>query len=52
VTPDVFALIGGKVIYQVDFSAAPTPSSALIQINTEAGTLNGLAVLNTDTVPQ
>ncbi|KAK1762814.1 NHL repeat-containing protein [Phialemonium atrogriseum] len=49
VTPDVFAVIGGKGIYKVDFTGA-SPTSALIKQITEASNLNGLAVLNNDTV--
>ena len=49
VTPDVFAVIGGKGIYKVDFTSG-TPKSSLIKTITEASNLNGLAVLNNDTV--
>lgn len=49
VTPDVFAVIGGKGIYKVDFSGA-SPSSSLIATISGAGTLNGLAVLDADTL--
>jgi glucose/arabinose dehydrogenase len=49
-TPDIFAVINeGKAIYKVDFSGA-TPSASLIKAIDEAGTLNGLAVLDADTV--
>lgn len=49
VTPDVFAVIGGKGIYKVDFTGA-SPKASLIKDITEASNLNGLAVLNNDTV--
>lgn len=50
IAPDVFAVIGsGKAIYKVDFSGS-TPSSSLIKAIDGAGTLNGLAVLDNDTV--
>ncbi|KAK1751458.1 hypothetical protein QBC47DRAFT_351619 [Echria macrotheca] len=47
--PDVFAVIGGKGIYKVDFSGG-TPKSSLIKTITEAGNLNGLAVLDNSTL--
>jgi len=47
--PDLFAIIGGKGIYKVDFTVTP-PKSSLIKTITEAGNLNGLAVLNNSTV--
>ncbi|KAL2139127.1 hypothetical protein VTI28DRAFT_5736 [Corynascus sepedonium] len=43
--PDVFAVIGGKGVYSVDFSAEP-PTSSLIATLNEANNLNGLAVLS------
>ncbi|KAK4244036.1 hypothetical protein C7999DRAFT_35627 [Corynascus novoguineensis] len=43
--PDVFAVIGGKGVYSVDFSAEP-PRSSLIATLNEANNLNGLAVLS------
>ncbi|RDL40253.1 NHL repeat-containing protein [Venustampulla echinocandica] len=49
VSPDVFAVIGGKGIYKVDFTGS-SPKSTLIKQITEASNLNGLAVLNNDTV--
>jgi len=49
VTPDVFAVIGGKGIYKVDFTSG-TAKASLIKTITEASNLNGLAVLNNDTV--
>lgn len=49
ITPDVFAVIGGTGIYKVDFTGA-TPKATLIKTITEASNLNGLAVLNNDTV--
>ena len=49
VTPDVFAVIGGKGIYKVDFTSG-TGKASLIKTITEASNLNGLAVLNNDTV--
>jgi sugar lactone lactonase YvrE len=47
--PDLFAVIGGKGIYKVDFTGA-TPKSSLIKTITEASNLNGLAVFSNDTV--
>ncbi|KAK5655296.1 hypothetical protein OQA88_5863 [Cercophora sp. LCS_1] len=47
--PDLFAVIGGKGIYKVDFTGA-TPKSSLIKTITEANNLNGLAVLDNSTV--
>ncbi|KAH7357231.1 hypothetical protein BKA65DRAFT_392578 [Rhexocercosporidium sp. MPI-PUGE-AT-0058] len=49
VTPDVFAVIGGKGIYKVDFTGA-TPVATLIKTITEANNLNGLTAFNNDTV--
>ena len=52
IAPDVFAVIGGnpgKAVYKVDFSGA-TPSSSLIATIAGAGNMNGLAVLDADTV--
>jgi len=47
--PDVFAVIGGKGIYKVDFTSTP-PKSSLIKTISEANNLNGLAVLDNSTV--
>ncbi|KAK3374618.1 hypothetical protein B0H63DRAFT_437411 [Podospora didyma] len=47
--PDVFAVIGGKGIYKVDFTGA-SPKSSLIKTITEANNLNGLAVFDNSTV--
>ncbi|KAK3899152.1 hypothetical protein C8A05DRAFT_37242 [Staphylotrichum tortipilum] len=47
--PDVFAVIGGKGIYKVDFTASP-PKSSLIRTITEANNLNGLAVFDNSSV--
>ncbi|KAL2182140.1 uncharacterized protein P884DRAFT_274565 [Thermothelomyces heterothallicus CBS 202.75] len=47
--PDVFAVIGGKAVYSVDFTASPPASSAIATI-AEASNLNGLAVLSNSTV--
>lgn len=47
--PDVFAVIGGKGIYKVDFTGG-TPKSSLIKTITEANNLNGLAVMNNNTL--
>ncbi|KAK4449004.1 hypothetical protein QBC34DRAFT_352257 [Podospora aff. communis PSN243] len=47
--PDLFAIIGGKGIYKVDFTVTP-PKSSLIKTITEASNLNGLAVLDNSTV--
>jgi hypothetical protein len=47
--PDVFAVIGGKGIYKVDFSGG-SPKSSLIKTITEASNLNGLAVYDNTTV--
>ena len=49
VTPDVFAVIGGKGIYKVDFTGG-TPKSSLIKEIKEANNLNGLAVYDNTTV--
>lgn len=49
VSPDVFAVIGGKSIYKVDFTGG-TAKATLVMAITEASNLNGLAVLNNDTV--
>ncbi|KUJ22891.1 NHL repeat-containing protein [Mollisia scopiformis] len=49
VLPDVFAVIGGKGIYRVDFTGT-TPKETLVKEITEASNLNGLAVLNNNTV--
>lgn len=47
--PDIFAVIGGKGIYKVDFTASP-PKSSLIRTITEANNLNGLAVFDNSSV--
>ncbi len=47
--PDVFAVIGGKGIYKVDFTASP-PKSSLIKTISEANNLNGLAVFDNSSV--
>ncbi|KAK3339740.1 hypothetical protein B0T25DRAFT_466709 [Lasiosphaeria hispida] len=47
--PDVFAVIGGKGIYKVDFSGA-SPKSSLIKTIADANNLNGLAVLDNSTL--
>ena len=49
VTPDVFAVIGGKGIYKVDFTGA-SPVATLIKTITEANNLNGLTAFSNDTV--
>ncbi|KAB5584969.1 hypothetical protein GE09DRAFT_982758, partial [Coniochaeta sp. 2T2.1] len=49
IAPDVFAVIGGKGIYKVDFTGAK-PTSSLIKTITTANNLNGLAVFDNDTV--
>jgi streptogramin lyase len=49
IAPDVFAVIGGKGIYKVDFTGA-APKSSLIKTITAANNLNGLAVFDNDTV--
>lgn len=49
ISPDVFAVIGGKGIYKVDFTATP-PKSSLIKTIAAASNLNGLAVFNNDTL--
>ncbi len=49
VTPDVFAVIGGKSIYKVDFTGG-TPKASLVKAIAGAGNLNGLAVFDNDTV--
>lgn len=47
--PDVFAVIGGKGVYKVDFTATP-PKSSLIKTISEASNLNGLAVFDNSSV--
>ncbi|KAK3334101.1 hypothetical protein B0T19DRAFT_355335 [Cercophora scortea] len=47
--PDVFAVIGGKGIYKVDFTGS-APKSTLIKTITEASNLNGLATFDNNTV--
>ncbi|KAK0704452.1 hypothetical protein B0H67DRAFT_591455 [Lasiosphaeris hirsuta] len=47
--PDVFAVIGGKGIYKVDFTGA-APKSSLIKTISDANNLNGLAVLDNSTL--
>ncbi|KAG7290076.1 hypothetical protein NEMBOFW57_000070 [Staphylotrichum longicolle] len=47
--PDVFAVIGGKGIYKVDFTSTP-PKSSLIKTISEANNLNGLAVFDNSSV--
>jgi streptogramin lyase len=49
IAPDVFAVIGGKGVYKVDFTGT-APKSSLIKTIAAAGNLNGLAVFNNDTV--
>ncbi|KAL2072980.1 hypothetical protein VTL71DRAFT_10304 [Oculimacula yallundae] len=49
VTPDVFAVIGGKGIHKVDFTGT-TPVATLIKSITEANNLNGLTAFSNDTV--
>ncbi|KAL1836807.1 hypothetical protein VTK73DRAFT_4917 [Phialemonium thermophilum] len=49
VAPDVFAVIGGKGIYMVDFTGGGAKASLVAQIK-EASNLNGLAVFDNDTV--
>jgi len=49
IAPDVFAVIGGKSIYKVDFTGA-SPKSTLIKAISEASNLNGLAVFNENTI--
>jgi len=48
VSPDVFAVIGGKGIYKVDFNGGV--KATLVKQIKEASNLNGLAVFNNDTV--
>ena len=49
VTPDVFAVIGGKSIYQVDFTG-DAPVATLVKEITEAQNLNGLSSFDEDSV--
>lgn len=49
VTPDVFAVIGGKSIYQVDFTG-DAPVATLVNEIAEAQNLNGLASFDDDSV--
>jgi len=48
--PDKFAVIGGKAIYTLDFSAGATPTQKLIGTITEANNLNGLCTFNNKTI--
>lgn len=48
--PDKFAIIGGKAIYTLDFSAGSTPTEKLVATLTEANNLNGLCTFNNMTV--
>ena len=47
--PDLFAVIGGKAIYRVDFTVTP-PTSTLIKTIAEANNLNGLSAFDNSTV--
>ena len=47
--PDKYALIGSNAIYNVDFTVTP-PTATLVKAVAGAGTLNGLTVLNNETV--
>ena len=47
--PDIFAVIGGKGIYKVDFTSSP-PKSSLIKTITEASNLNGLSTFDNSSV--
>ncbi|KAL2125891.1 hypothetical protein VTI74DRAFT_2341 [Chaetomium olivicolor] len=47
--PDLFAVIGGKGIYKVDFTATPSKSS-LIKAIAEANNINGLTVFDNSSV--
>ncbi|GAB1321046.1 hypothetical protein MFIFM68171_11256 [Madurella fahalii] len=47
--PDVFAVIGGKGIYKVDFSGG-SPRASLIKTITEASNLNGLCAFDNSSV--
>lgn len=47
--PDLFAVIGGKGIYRVDFTSTP-PKSSLIKTIASANNLNGLAVFDNNTL--
>lgn len=49
VTPDVFAVIGGKSIYKVDFTG-DAPAVTLVKAIAEASNLNGLASFDDDSV--
>ncbi|PKS05103.1 hypothetical protein jhhlp_008470 [Lomentospora prolificans] len=49
VTPDVFAVIGGKSIYKVDFTG-DAPAVTLVKAITEAVNLNGLSSFDDDSV--
>ena len=49
VSPDVFAVIGGKGIYKVDFTG-DAPKATLIKQITEAQNLNGLTKFSNDSV--
>jgi sugar lactone lactonase YvrE len=48
--PDKFAVVGGKGIYSLDFSAGSTPTQKLVATITEANNLNGLTTFNNMTV--
>ncbi|KAL1840008.1 hypothetical protein VTJ49DRAFT_925 [Mycothermus thermophilus] len=47
--PDVFAVIGGKGIYKVDFTVSP-PRSSLIKTISEANNLNGMCTFDNSSV--
>ncbi|KAK3301789.1 uncharacterized protein B0T15DRAFT_441941 [Chaetomium strumarium] len=47
--PDVFAVIGGKSVFKIDFTTQP-PKSTLIKTISEASNLNGLAVFTNTSV--
>jgi len=49
VTPDVFAVIGDKSIYKVDFTGA-APAVTLVKAISEASNLNGLSSFDDDSV--
>lgn len=52
IAPDVFAVIGGKGIYKVDFAASPAgqPAASLMGTIAEASNLNGMCAFDNSSV--
>lgn len=47
--PELFAVIGGKGVYKIDFTSSP-PKSSLVKTITEANNLNGLSAFDNSSV--